>query len=305
LVKLKQLLEEGVFDKGILKAVFMAGGPGSGKTYVSSQIFGIPNKTINISVGGLKSVNSDTEFEFLLKKYGFATFGTGKFTNQQVYDTDEVPEGTMPWDYEENQAALKGGQFVDLFNTKITTEDQRNLIYDHIAPWGGGGSYGGVTYIKDDKFINTTASVNAYKKSSEKRAQSLGLNKVEGTMFSDLTFSNEVYAPFVTNTTKSVLNNINLIANALDENLRVTGLYRTPEYNSAVGGQDGSTHTKGMGIDVGLNDKFDNWLNTSTQTAKVSKGSESDKFIVYHQTTGQPMFTVLKEDDHFHIESFK
>ena len=91
MVKLKQLLEEGVFDKGILKAVFMAGGPGSGKTYVSSQIFGIPSKNINISVGGLKSVNSDTEFEFLLKKYGFATYGTGKLDidkwPDEVFDT--------------------------------------------------------------------------------------------------------------------------------------------------------------------------------------------------------------------------
>ena len=86
MVNLKQLLTEGVFDKGILKAVFMAGGPGSGKTYVSSQIFGIPNKNINISVGGLKSVNSDTEFEFLLKKYGFATYGTGKL------DIDKWPD---------------------------------------------------------------------------------------------------------------------------------------------------------------------------------------------------------------------
>ena len=77
MVKLKQLLEEGVFDKGILKAVFMAGGPGSGKSFVAGELFGIPKK-INVSVSGIKSVNSDTEFEFLLKKYGFETFGTGK-----------------------------------------------------------------------------------------------------------------------------------------------------------------------------------------------------------------------------------
>ena len=91
MVNLKQLLTEGVFDKGILKAVFMAGGPGSGKTYVATQIFGIPSKKINISVGGLKSVNSDTEFEFLLKKYGFETFGTGKLDidkwPDEVFDT--------------------------------------------------------------------------------------------------------------------------------------------------------------------------------------------------------------------------
>jgi len=76
LVKLKQLLTEGVFDKGILKAVFMAGGPGSGKSYVAQELFGIPKK-INVSVSGLKSVNSDTEFEHLLKKYGFETVGGG------------------------------------------------------------------------------------------------------------------------------------------------------------------------------------------------------------------------------------
>ena len=85
MVTLTQLLTEGVYDKGILKAVFMAGGPGSGKSYVASQIFGIPKK-INVSASGLKTVNSDTEFEFLLKKYGFETFGTGKL------DIDKWPD---------------------------------------------------------------------------------------------------------------------------------------------------------------------------------------------------------------------
>jgi len=86
LIKLVNLLTEGVYDKGILKAVFMAGGPGSGKTYVATQIFGIPDKKINISASGLKTVNSDTEFEFLLKKYGFETFGTGNL------DIDKWPD---------------------------------------------------------------------------------------------------------------------------------------------------------------------------------------------------------------------
>ena len=86
MLKLKQLLTEGVFDKGILKAVCMARGPGSGKSYVASQIFGIP-KQVNVSMPfGLKTVNSDTEFEFLLKKYGFETFGTGKL------DIDKWPD---------------------------------------------------------------------------------------------------------------------------------------------------------------------------------------------------------------------
>ena len=76
MIKLMNLLNEGVYDKGVLKAIFMAGGPGSGKSYVAKQLFGIPDK-INISVSGLKTVNSDTEFEHLLKKYGFETVGGG------------------------------------------------------------------------------------------------------------------------------------------------------------------------------------------------------------------------------------
>ena len=76
MLKLMDLLSEGVNDKGVLKAVFMAGGPGSGKSYVASQLFGIPKK-VNITISGLKTVNSDTEFEHLLKKYGFETVGGG------------------------------------------------------------------------------------------------------------------------------------------------------------------------------------------------------------------------------------
>ena len=44
----------------------------SGKTYVLKQIFGIPER-FNISMSGMKMVNSDKELKFLLKKYGFGT----------------------------------------------------------------------------------------------------------------------------------------------------------------------------------------------------------------------------------------
>jgi len=63
---------EGVNDPGIFKAVFLAGGPGSGKTYVAKQLFGIPER-YNISMSGLKMVNSDKELKFLLNKFGFGT----------------------------------------------------------------------------------------------------------------------------------------------------------------------------------------------------------------------------------------
>ena len=84
---LEQMIIEGVDDPGILKCVFMAGGPGSGKSFTAMEIFGIDKKLkSSFSSFGLKSVNSDTEFEFLLKKYGFETFGTGKL------DIDKWPE---------------------------------------------------------------------------------------------------------------------------------------------------------------------------------------------------------------------
>ena len=57
MIKLKDLLFEGVNDPGIFKAVFLAGGPGSGKTYVVKQLFGIPDR-FNISMSGMKMVNA-------------------------------------------------------------------------------------------------------------------------------------------------------------------------------------------------------------------------------------------------------
>ena len=73
------LIEEGVNDPGILKAVFLAGGPGSGKSFVASGLYGIPKKA-NVSAYGLKLVNQDKALTTLLKKYGFGT------------DLDNMPE---------------------------------------------------------------------------------------------------------------------------------------------------------------------------------------------------------------------
>ena len=72
MIKLVQLLHEGFRDPGIFKAIFLAGGPGSGKTYIAKGLFGIPER-VNVSQSGLKMVNSDKELKFLLNKYGFGT----------------------------------------------------------------------------------------------------------------------------------------------------------------------------------------------------------------------------------------
>ena len=69
---LKVELVEGINDPGILKAVFLSGGPGSGKTYVAKGLFGIPDR-VNVSQTGMKMVNSDKELKYLLNKFGFGT----------------------------------------------------------------------------------------------------------------------------------------------------------------------------------------------------------------------------------------
>lgn len=67
---LEQLILEGVDDPGILKCVFMAGGPGSGKSFVANEIFGVGKGLISAAASGLKVINSDSAFEAGLKKNG-------------------------------------------------------------------------------------------------------------------------------------------------------------------------------------------------------------------------------------------
>jgi len=62
-VKTFDQLQEGVYDPNIFKAFFLAGGPGSGKSFVVRKTTGGL---------GLKIVNSDTAFEKLLKDADFS-----------------------------------------------------------------------------------------------------------------------------------------------------------------------------------------------------------------------------------------
>lgn len=55
----EDLLNEGVYDQGIFKAVFLMGGPGSGKTTVVNALA--------LDTLGLKTINSDNHFERMMK----------------------------------------------------------------------------------------------------------------------------------------------------------------------------------------------------------------------------------------------
>lgn len=56
-----QTLNEGINDPGRLKAVFLAGGPGSGKDFVMNKA---------LAGNGLREINSDNALEYLMTKHG-------------------------------------------------------------------------------------------------------------------------------------------------------------------------------------------------------------------------------------------
>ncbi len=68
-----QELQEGVYDPNIFKAIFLAGGPGSGKSYV-----------VRRTTGGLgmKIVNSDDIYEKMLKDAGLDTTPEDIYSDQ-------------------------------------------------------------------------------------------------------------------------------------------------------------------------------------------------------------------------------
>ena len=74
MLKFKTFIEEGVNDPAIFKAVFLAGGPGSGKSFIVGKT-GLP-------VLGLKVVNSDDAFEAAMKKAGMEMNPDNIFSTQ-------------------------------------------------------------------------------------------------------------------------------------------------------------------------------------------------------------------------------
>jgi predicted kinase len=69
-----QFLNEGINDPNIFKVVFLAGGPGSGKSFVVGKTA--------LTAQGLKLINSDIAFEVALKKAGLAATPENIYSDQ-------------------------------------------------------------------------------------------------------------------------------------------------------------------------------------------------------------------------------
>jgi hypothetical protein len=100
LLESPEVIEEGVFDSGILKAIFTAGGPGSGKSFVADMLMGARSleppdhvryfeKNTSYLPSGIKYVNSDTLFERGLKKMGISP--------KDLADIEQLPSDEL-WD---------------------------------------------------------------------------------------------------------------------------------------------------------------------------------------------------------------
>jgi dephospho-CoA kinase len=78
--KFQQYITEGVYDPSIFKAFFLAGGPGSGKSWVSARA---------LSGMGLKVINSDSAFESKLKKERM-TLDFATHDEKQIIKRDKI-----------------------------------------------------------------------------------------------------------------------------------------------------------------------------------------------------------------------
>tara|TARA_R100001480_G_scaffold63865_2_gene76147 strand:- start:629 stop:1312 length:684 start_codon:yes stop_codon:yes gene_type:complete len=90
-----QNLHEGLYDPGIFKAFFLAGGPGSGKSFVTTSAF---------AGSGLKLVNSDVKFERDLKKANLSM----KMPDEEAYFRDIIRKSAKKFVISQLDQYIKG-----------------------------------------------------------------------------------------------------------------------------------------------------------------------------------------------------
>ena len=102
LQEVRDYINEGVYDPGIFKAFFLAGGPGSGKTFVTQSAF---------AGTGFKLVNSDVKFERDLRKANLSL----KMPDEEKYFRDRIRQGAKEFVGKQMDQYLKGrlGMIID------------------------------------------------------------------------------------------------------------------------------------------------------------------------------------------------
>jgi len=151
---IEKSIDEGIHDPARKKAIFLAGGPGSGKSYVSKRT------THGL---GFKHINSDDDYEKLMKQHGMPTTPKNIYSDKGQELRGKAKETT---DKKQRQYTKMGlGMVIDgtgknFDKIKKQSEQLRKIGYDtHMV------------------FVNT--SLDVAKKRNNVRARSIPEKEVE------------------------------------------------------------------------------------------------------------------------------
>ena len=139
MIEFKEYLAEGVYDRNIFKAFFLAGGPGSGKSWVSGK---------TLSGAGLNVINSDEAFERMLKKERMSLDFKG-YSEKELIRRDEIRAKAKRMTAASLGAAIEGrlGLIIDSTARNVPKIEFENA---HMR---------GIGYDTFMVFVNTTLEV--------------------------------------------------------------------------------------------------------------------------------------------------
>ena len=99
MIDFKNFLTEGVYDKHIFKAFFLAGGPGSGKSWVAAR---------TLEGSGMKVINTDLGFQNYAKQAGLDLKKMQSFTPAQTKLKDALRARSKSGTKTQLQFAIEG-----------------------------------------------------------------------------------------------------------------------------------------------------------------------------------------------------
>ncbi len=121
----EEQLDEGVYDQGIFKAIFLAGGPGSGKSYIARRVSG---------GHGFKMVNSDVAFEKGMREAGLP-LNMINLTPQEEKAKDEIRAHAKELTVKQRDMWCQGrlGQIIDGTGHKYNKIEKLRAMYEDMG----------------------------------------------------------------------------------------------------------------------------------------------------------------------------
>ena len=121
----EEQLDEGVYDQGIFKAIFLAGGPGSGKSYIANRVSG---------GHGFKMVNSDVAFEKGMKEAGLS-LNMLDLSPEEEAAKDEIRAHAKALTIKQREMWCSGriGQIIDGTGHKYNKIEKLRALYEEMG----------------------------------------------------------------------------------------------------------------------------------------------------------------------------